>query len=240
MIFNRFLVFVLLIFTGCGRKTSTIIASDALHQSPILSRELLEKIYSEHIAQLPYTEIEQDPFVITFSGVPGMGKSFIAEKLTEHFKAVRICSDDIRDILQKLPDIDKKNREKVLEEYLMYFLQHYNFPNKRIILDASIDRRYVKLFSYLERHEIPFIVIRLEVPRELIVERIKHREGKLAHNYLKLLDHWFENYEEFGSNYKDYFLFKNVPGASLDVVIDEIDNRLKIAANPQSPLIVTQ
>lgn len=239
MIFNRILLFSLAILAGCGKKTSAVITSNTINQSSVLSPELLEEIYSEHTSQLPYTEIKQDPFVITFSGVPGMGKSFIAQKLTEHFKAVRIRNDDIRDMLKKFPGIDKQDQERALKEYLFYMLQRYNFPNRRLILDASIDRSYVQLFPYLEKHKIPFMVIRLDVPREIIIDRITQREGALAQNYLKLLDKSFENYEEFGSKYIDYFLFKNVPGASLDGVIDEIELRLKARLQEKKRYIMT-
>jgi thymidylate kinase len=125
-----------------------------------------------------------------------------------------------------MPEIDKKDQERAVKEYLFYMLQRYNFPNRRLILDASVDRIYIKLFPYFEKHKIPFMVIRLDVPREIIVERIMQREGKSARYYLNMLDKWFESYEEFGNNYKNYFLFKNVPGASPDAITDEIEHRL--------------
>lgn len=228
MIFHRGLLCVLILFGGC-LKTSTVIGSADEVQSPLLNNEILEKLYNEHISDLQYTQIAQDPFVITFSGMPGMGKSFLSQKLAERYHAVRIRTDDIRDRFKQLPDIDPKNWERALKEYLMYMLQRYNFPNRCFILDASIDRSYIQLFPYLEKHNIPFLVIRLDVPREVIIDRIIQREGSLAQNYLTHLDRWFESYEEFGKKYKNYFLFKNVPDASLDVLTHEIDSQLKYA-----------
>jgi|GEM_PF-3264601 predicted kinase len=226
MIYNRVLIIALIILCGCGRKASIIAAPDTVNQPPVLTREHLEEIYSEHTSQLSYTQIAQDPFVVTFSGVPGMGKSFISQELAEQFKAVRIRSDHVRDMLRKMAGVDKKDLQRALKEYFSYMLQRYDFPNRRIILDASIDRTYVTLFPYFEKHNIPFMVIRLDVPREIIVERIMQREGKYAPYYLRILDKSFEEYEEFGSKYKNYFLFKNGPGACLDAITDEVGHRL--------------
>ncbi len=231
MVFNHSFLLVLMLLCGCGKKTPTNTIASNISQVPVLNRELLEKMYTEYVSQLPYKEITQAPFVITFSGVPGMGKSFISQKLSEKYQAVRIRNDDIRDKLKQMPDIDAKDQERALKEYLFYMLKRYNFPNRRLILDASIDQSYLQLFPYLEKHSIPFLVIRLDVPREMIVERIIQREGELAPNYLNLLDQWFKSYEEFGNKYKNYFLFKNVPGASLDELTYEIDNQLNMISS---------
>lgn len=188
----------------------------------VLDENTLEKIFKEHCSELKNTDIKLDPFVISFSGTPGMGKSFIAKKLEDIYKAVRISTDELRNLLESY-FIDKKNRESVVEEYLSYFLQNYKLPNKFIILDASIDRRYKQLFPYLKTKKIKFVVIRLQVPKDTIIERIKERDSSRAEWFLKNLDHWLQDYLEFANQFKEYISFDNEDNVSLDNLIVEIN-----------------
>lgn len=201
-----------------------IAASSENSQPCVLDLETLENIYTRHVADLPYKEITQDPFLITFSCVPGMGKSFLSQKIAEQFHAIIICSNDIREKLNQLA-LHHASREKALKEYMFYLFERYDFPNRRFILDASIDRSYVLLFPYLIKHNTPFLVIRLDVPREVVIERIMQRSAQ-GQNYIPYLDRWFKEYEAFGAQYQNYFLFKNTSDCSLKPLMDEIDYRL--------------
>lgn len=175
----------------------------------VITEELLATVFSQHSAQLKHTEIAHAPFCITFSGTPGMGKSFVAKQLEQKYQAVRICTDELRLLATNTGSIERKEYEEFIQQYFAYFFKHYTGVNKRFIIDASIDRRYTVLFPFFEKLHIPFAVIRLEVPRDIVVMRIKEREKDNAENYLKFLDKWFTDYQEFEKHYTQYIRFNN-------------------------------
>lgn len=145
--------------------------------------------------------------------------------LAEHYKAVCVSSNGIREQLNAL-NLDPQSREKALKEYLLYLFERYDLPNKRIILDASIDRSYVIMFPYLKKRSIPFVVIRLEVPRAIVVERIIEQYGTQAENYLRYLDRWFQEYEHFATQYTNAIIVKNFSGCSFSDLTQKIDTHL--------------
>jgi predicted kinase len=193
------------------------------------NEKILEKIFKEHCLQLKNTDIKQPPFFITFSGTPGMGKTFLAKQLEDKYKAVRIRTDDIRRLVESNLSNQRKQKdyENVLEEYLKYFFKHYKLANKRFILDASIDRRYKTLFPKLKAKNIKFVVIRLKVPRDLIAKRFTEREGDKANWYIKKLDAWLSDYDNFAAQYKDYISYENNNEIRLDKLFEEIDKEIK-------------
>lgn len=195
----------------------------------MVSEETLEIIFKQHCAGLENTDIQQKPFIIMFSGIPGMGKSFIAKQLADVYQAVCIKTDDIRSLISAQSEVLKSSYDLILQQYFAYFLKHYNCPNKRIILDASIDRKYKQLFPYFEKNNINFLVIRLVVTRDLIIERLKDREGQAARWYLNNVDSWFHDYEQFGQDYKNYLLFENTERPDLNLLITQINKSLENA-----------
>jgi hypothetical protein len=119
-----------------------------------------------------------------------------------------------------------KEHDYALQQYLLYFFAHFKMPNKRFILDASIDRKYTQLFFFCKKHTINLIVIRLDVPRDIITKRLYDREGDKVTWYLKHLDAMFLDYHKFAESYKDYILFTNIDGASLIPLFQEIDKKI--------------
>ncbi len=175
----------------------------AEHQSSVC-----EALYKAHSEMLTHTDVSHKPLVICFSGTPGMGKTYLAKLLQEKYNGVRLCTDEIRDLIKtSCPSVS--NGELLLGRYLFYFLEHYKGPNKLIILDASIDRRYAVLFPLLEQKKIPYVVIRFDVPRDVVIDRIKQRDGPRNENYLQLLDFWYADYEAFGRGFPRSFILKN-------------------------------
>jgi predicted kinase len=168
------------------------------------------ELYEKHYSTLHNLHIPHKPFVICFSGTPGMGKSYIAKILETKYKAVRINTDDIRVFIRSLyTNLDNNEKEPLLNNYLIYFMKHYKHQNQLIILDASIDRRYNLIFSLCEKFSIPYVIIRLEVPYNEVVERITEREGGDKKHYLPHLPKWYEDYEEFGKTHHCHYLLNN-------------------------------
>jgi len=187
---------------------------------------LFESLYQQHLQLLHNTQIKQDPFVITFSAVPGMGKTFVAQQLQEHYNAVLISTNDVRSLIADLALGDRKYAEILLKRYMLFLWERYNEPNRRIILDASVDRIYWVLFPFFEKMKMPFVIIRLQTPPELVIDRIVHSQGDQAQNYLKFLDTWFKDYQDFGQAHQGYIPFANLTFEPLDRVIELIDQHI--------------
>ena len=186
----------------------------------------LAKLFEQHCAQLTYKEIPQAPHLITFSGTPGMGKSFVAQRLAEHYHAICLNADALRLVLHSIEQEPADISGEDLEQYLAYFIRHYTYPNKRIILDTSIDRKYTKVFSTAAKYRIPFVVIRLEVPRELVIKRLEQREGAKVAWYMSKLDGWFADYKAFGEQLQECIIYKNGDGDSWQDFVAALDRRL--------------
>lgn len=167
---------------------------------------LCEELFAEHMKMLSHTEVAHPPLVVCFSATPGMGKTYIAKLVEEKYQAVRISTDAVRDLIRK--SASTMPREETLDEYLNYFLTHYKAPNHFFILDASIDRTYKRLFALWESKSVPFIVVRLEVPRQDVAER-------LSASYLPYLDLWQKDYDAF--SYPATIVIKNGKQDSLDL-----------------------
>lgn len=189
--------------------------STSLLQGAEVDQASLERLFSMHCETLRHTEIKQPPLVICFSGTPGMGKSYVAKLIEEKYQGVRISTDDIRHIVRQMDTSLKV--ESTVDTYFGYFSEHYKAPNQLLIIDASIDRRYKRLFPYFEERKIPYVVIRLEVSAEDALDRVSEREGENKANYIKHMASWRADYEAFLDAFSNVFTIKNGKADQLDL-----------------------
>lgn len=197
----------LLLFISIGCLATGHAHSQTSHAKFLWQSTLCESIFKHHVRVLKNTRVEHKPLVICFSGVPGMGKTHIAKILEEKFHGVRISNDEIRTIINTFTNA--LTSQWLMQAYLMYFMLSYSAPNKLIILDSSIDRRYTVLLPYLKLKGIPYVIIRLETPYEQVVERLTQREHAGEGVYLKFLDSWYADYDTFGQCYPATIVVKN-------------------------------
>lgn len=151
------------------------------------SLEILEAILAIHIRQLKNLEENNQKFMVVFSGITGSGKSYIAKKIEEKYKGIRINNDDIRDIVR---DNFKQvfDPQKLLLDYLAYLLDKLPKNNGFIIVDSSIDRKYEFVQDYAEKNSFPIFTIRIDLPREVIIKNILKRTEREVGPYLSDLD----------------------------------------------------
>lgn len=179
---------------------------------------LCESIFKQHSRLLNNTRIPHKPLVVCFSGVPGMGKTHIAKVLEEKFQGVRISNDEIRTIIKTFSNA--LTSQWLMQAYMIYFMLSYTAPNKFIILDSSIDRRYLVLLPYLKMKGFPCIVVRLEAPYEQVVEQLTEREQAGQGDFLKFLPQWYADYDTFGQCCPATIVVKNNKKAPL--VLDKL------------------
>jgi len=151
------------------------------------SQTILETIFVIHIKQLKNLGVDNQKVLVLFSGISGSGKSFIAKRLEEKYKGIRINNDDIRDIIKNIvtPEIDE---QKILLEYLAYLLEKIPKNNGFIIMDSSIDRKLKFVQDYAIKNDFKTFTIRIDLPRETIIKNILKRNEKEAAPYLADLD----------------------------------------------------
>ena len=180
-------------------------------------------IYKEHIKILKNLNIPHKKLIIFFAGIPGSGKTHIAKILERRYKAARVNNDELRRVMRKLY---KKKYKKVpasidacLYDYVNWFIKNYNFPNKLIIADRGIERKYKEAFLLAKRLGYKIFVISVRVfSRKLLEKRVKKKlRGRLDRNFIENIDRWIKENKEFNKNIKP------------DIVIDNnIDNQLNL------------
>jgi predicted kinase len=136
-----------------------------------------------YLEKLPYRDVDNPRVFLIFSGMPGSGKTFLAQKFAKDLRAQYIRHDDIRDEVKHLNlDLTKFHIPSVSKLIINDIMAHDR--NKFIILDGSIDHGAERYFEHVkELHALP-IIIRFDVPIETILERIvardKNKEALLA------------------------------------------------------------
>lgn len=189
----------LLLVILCFSYSPLLVAAadnDAESKRFLWQSTLCESIFKHHVRLLKNTRVAHKPLVVCFSGVPGMGIPEIAKMVEDRFEGVRISNDEIRTIIKNFAS--PLGAQWLMQAYLMYFMLSYSAPNKLMILDSSIDRRYAVMLPYLKIKGIPSIVVRIETPYEQVVDTLTKREQAGDGVYLKFLDSWYADYDTCG------------------------------------------
>lgn len=165
-----------------------------------LTEELFQKIYKLHKEQLKYIDFPNKKLIVTFSGCIGSGKTTLAKHIEEEFKGVRTNHDDIREIINNIinPKTDAE-KQQALINYNIYLSNCLSREkNGFVILDASTDREYELLKKFAEKYGYKVFVIRMDLSKNTIVNRINKR-GTNIDEILKVFE---INYKDF-QNSKD-------------------------------------
>jgi predicted kinase len=156
-------------------------------------QQINQELAEAYLETLSGRDIPHRRVYIIFSGVPGSGKTTLAKKLARDLQAIYIRHDDIRHIARERGyDVQKITISSVSRIVIDTVLK--NDENGLIILDASLDRTWLLFFDHAKQQQAQPIVIRLNVPREIIEARI---EARHAHDFGKVenIDTFFEQFE---------------------------------------------
>ncbi len=186
------------------------------------------KIYKIHLKNLKNKKEINKSVIVLFSGIPMSGKTTIAKKLEEKYKAVRFNHDAIRKIIKKLGIKPEKPStdpiQDILKEYDDVFFNNYNLKNKFIILDASIDRDYKSWFKIAKKLNMKPFVIRLEISQQTFVKRVKEREGSNAKNWMVHYNRWKNDFENCKKEVKADILLDANKEINIQDVYKKLDN----------------
>lgn len=167
---------------------------------------LIANISNAYYAQLANKDVRQPKRVVLFSGVPGSGKSTIAQAIERNLHAVRVSNDEIRGrITAAIPTIQSDAREKIkFEVATKVIVRLAQETNGLIVVDASCDRGFDEYNRWAQRNGYRVVLLRMEVPRSAIEQRIRERGDQghySASRSLDMLDTWWRQWEVFGKEH---------------------------------------
>ena len=204
-----------------------VVACFLLFPSLCLAEVSFEQLYTIHLQKLSYIEEKQPAKAILFSATPGMGKSEISRALSPHYHAVLISSDEMRKTLKEhgiyRDDRPTSENEVIYRQFAAYFIDRlfHEYPNHFYLFDSSVDRKYPLLKAALDAYGLETVLVRLEVPREIVEQRLIEREEHPEY-FLRNLDKWFADYEAFDLSAVDIF-FDNSGLLDIPLLIEQID-----------------
>ncbi len=176
---------------------------------------LFNKIYSLHKPLLRnFSEKNPKRIIIGIAGVPGSGKTLLARHLARRFKAIRINNDEIRKIIKVIRgfygDEEPSDLQKVLESYLSFLLSKISkkSPNKMMVLDSGIERKYERVRKWSRQNKYSFFVIKIAISKKQLVKNL-HSRKKAARRYLPYMKKWFADYHAFSGRKVENAVFKN-------------------------------
>lgn len=124
----------------------------------------------------PYRHVPHPPILLSFSAIPGSGKTYLAKRLMHDLHAQYMNHDDIREII-RIRGIDPEGlfMPPISKIVIDHMVQHDQ--NKFVILDVSLDRRWDIYFNSIKEYGATPIIIRLNPPLDVIRERLRLRDG---------------------------------------------------------------
>ena len=167
------------------------------------SQDIAKIIYSHHIKKIRNLHHPNEKIFVLFSGVAGSGKSFLAKKIEERFKAVRINNDDIRDIIRDeiAPKVNMEEikPQELLQGYLHFLYEKISKKNGMIILDSSMDRSFESVRMTAKQYGYKIFLIRIDLPRETLEKQIRQRTDKDPGPYIRDLDKQIGDHQRFSA-----------------------------------------
>jgi predicted kinase len=138
----------------------------------------IEAIASEYVQRLEFLGVDNPKLHISFSAVPGSGKTTLARRLSKDLKAHYIQSDEVRRMLSaKHEEVNSDIVRTITAKIIEYILKEDT--NQCIIIDASIDRSWPTFYEFAAKCEAKTFIIRLDIPTAIVRQRLLERDGAI-------------------------------------------------------------
>ncbi len=122
------------------------------------------------------------PALVVLSGLPGSGKTYFCQKLSERVAFVVLESDALRKTLFPAPSYSPEESARLFLA-IHHLIEDLLRKGISVILDATnlVEYRRERLYNIAERLKAKLILVRLYAPPEVVYERLKARaEGKAS------------------------------------------------------------
>ena len=140
------------------------------------THEFNHRYAQRYLDQLDNRDVPHERTMLTFSGIPGSGKTTLALKLAHDFRAQYVQHDRIRDMIRR-DGFEPEDYSMIPISRLVIDTIMHNDANKFVILDASIDRSWSVFFEHTKEDDITPIIIRLVVSHDTLRQRQLTRDG---------------------------------------------------------------
>lgn len=126
------------------------------------------------LGELP--EPVANPVFVIVSGLPGTGKSHFSRKLAEQLPSVILESDILRKRLYPSPTYSAQESHRLFNA-CHRLIEELLDSGIAVILDATnlVEQHRERLYHISQRLEAKLIIVRVEAPREVILQRLQGR-----------------------------------------------------------------
>lgn len=190
-----------------------------------------EYLYNIVIKDIPISKVD---FVygISFIGPPGIGKSTIANLISNKLNIYVTANDKIRRILDSL-GIDASNNQSLVEK-LAYDRISYMLENSTsMIIDANCLTAYKVVEENFSHFNVPCFFIKLECSEEEILRRLDYRESQFGienNNFSRAVRKDYYSYLERLKNNpfpKEKIFFTIDTEGNLDTQVDSLVKKMQ-------------
>lgn len=140
------------------------------------NKEQLDQFANVYLKLQKYRNVSRPPVILSFSGIPGSDKTALAKKLARDLYSQWIQHDGIRHTIA-IAGYDPQKFSMVAISRIVIERMIKEDANKFVVLDLSIDRTWERFFEYNTMLNTQPIVIRLNVPVDILQKRLSEREG---------------------------------------------------------------
>lgn len=162
-----------------------------------------DALFNAYLPSIHKLNYPNNKLYITFSAVTGSGKTWLANKIAEHFSGLYLSADDVRrTALELYPEISRQDLDQLIASFapsIQDRLLHY--PNQMHIVDTNIDKYAQQVFAKAKSIRFPLLIIRIDVGRATLEKRIITRPKNKFQNEKIILESLTENLD-----YHDKFL----------------------------------
>lgn len=118
------------------------------------------------------------PVLITISGLPGTGKTYLARRIAERLPLALLESDALRKTLFPRPDYSPAENTRLFSS-INRLMGRLLDSDISVLLDATnltenVRQRYYRM---ARRHGAPLYLVLVEAPPSLVRRRLKERQG---------------------------------------------------------------
>lgn len=126
------------------------------------------------LGELP--EPVANPVFVIVSGLPGTGKSHFSRKLAEQLPSVILESDTLRKRLYSSPTYSAQESHRLFNA-CHRLIEELLDSGITAILDATnlVEQHRERLYLISQRLKVKQIIVRVEAPREVVLQRLQGR-----------------------------------------------------------------
>jgi dephospho-CoA kinase len=189
----------------------------------------LKDLSDTYYSKIKNGDLEMPLRIVGFSAVNGSGKSTISRFL----ESKGFLNPDPAILRNMLLSKYTKDFDLVAETVLNFYRSPYaqkikTLNNKSLVIDANLDRSYEIFFSnYLDICKKPFI-IRIDLPIETNILRLKKREVSNPNALKKILSNlprYVEDHKKFGEKFKDSISYR-ITGNITDELLEDLYQKI--------------